>query len=117
MHALIPRLIAASGLALWLSAGLIGGASAELPRVGFLSAMPEWGPDRKGFQQGLSELGYVEGKNIVIEWRSATTNVDSQAQAEGLVKAKIDLIVASGTPAAHAAMHATTTKPVVSGES
>jgi len=113
MHALIPRLIAASGLALWLSAGAIGGATAELPRVGFLSAMPEWGPDRKGFQQGLSELGYVEGKNIVIEWRSATTNVDSQVQAEGLVKAKIDLIVASGTPAAHAAMHATTTKPVV----
>jgi len=72
VRALIKRLLAASGLAL-LTGGLVGGASAELPRVGFLSAMPEWGPDRKGFQQGLSELGYVEGKNIVIEWRSATT--------------------------------------------
>ena len=75
--------------------------------------MPESWPDREGFRQGLRELGYIEGKNILIEWRRADAGQQSQALADGLVNAKVDVIVASGTPAADAAMRATATIPVV----
>ena len=101
------------GLALWLGASANGAAPADPPRIGFLTPLPESGPDREGFRQGLRELGYIEGKNINIEWRRAETGQQSQALAEGLVNAKVDVIVASGTPAAYAAMRATATIPVV----
>jgi putative ABC transport system substrate-binding protein len=113
VKALNRRLLVAFGLALWLAAGLIGAAPADLPRVGFLTALPESGPDREGFRQGLRELGYLEGKNIVIDWRHADTGQESQALADGLVKVRVDVIVASGTTAADAAMRATATIPVV----
>ena len=103
----------AVGLTLWCGAGVIGAAAADPPRIGFLTALPESGPDREGFRQGLRELGYVEGKNILIDWRHADTGQESQALADILVKTKVNVIVASGTPAAHAAMRATTTIPVV----
>ena len=88
-------------------------APADVPRIGFLTPMPESWPDREGFRQGLRELGYIEGKTILIEWRYADTAQKSQALADELVKAKADVIVASGTTAAHAAMRATGTIPVV----
>jgi putative ABC transport system substrate-binding protein len=103
----------AVGLTLWFGAGAIGAAPADPPRIGFLTPLPESGSDREGFRQGLRELGYVEGKNIVIDWRRADTGQESQALADELVKTKVNVIVASGTPAAHAAMHATATIPVV----
>ena len=103
----------AVGLALWFGAGVIGAAPADPPRIGFLTSSPESGPDREGFRQGLRELGYVEGKNILIDWRRADTGQESQALADGLVNAKVDVIVASGTPAARAAMQASPTIPVV----
>lgn len=101
------------GLALWFGAGAIGAAPADPPRIGFLTSLPELGPDREGFRHGLRELGYIEGKNILIDWRRADTGQQSQALADGLVNAKVDVIVASGTPAADAAMRATATIPVV----
>ena len=101
------------GLTLWLGVGAIGAAAAGPPRIGFLTPMPESWPDREGFRQGLRELGYIEGKNILIEWRRADAGQQSQALADGLVNAKVDVIVASGTPAADAAMRATATIPVV----
>jgi len=103
----------AVGLTLWFGAGVIGAAPADPPRIGFLTPLPESGPDREGFRQGLRELGYVEGKNINVEWRRADTIQQAQALADGLINAKVDVIVASGTPAADAAMRATATIPVV----
>jgi putative ABC transport system substrate-binding protein len=103
----------AVGLTLWFGAGVIGAAPADAPRIGFLTPIPESGPDREGFRQGLHELGYVEGKNIVIDWRRADTSQASQSLADQLVKTKVNVIVASGTPAAAAAMRATATIPVV----
>jgi putative ABC transport system substrate-binding protein len=78
-----------------------------------LTQLPESGADREGFRQGLRELGYIEGKSINIEWRRAHTGQESLALADGLVKEKVDVIVASGTPAADAAMRATATISVV----
>ena len=107
------RFVLAVGLTLWFGAGVIGAAPADPPRIGFLTPLPESGADREGFRLGLRELGYVEGKNINVEWRRADTGQQSQALADGLVNAKVDVIVVTGTPAADAAMRATATIPVV----
>ena len=86
--------------------------SARLPRIGILAnyEAPQW----DGFRGGLRELGYVEGRTILIEWRWAEGRVDRYpAQASELVQAKVDLIVTSGTPAALAAKQATGSIPIV----
>ncbi len=101
------------GIALLLGAAADSAAPADPPRIGFLTPLPESWPDREGFRQGLRELGYVEGKNIVIDWRRGETGRELQALAEALVKGKVEVIVTSGTPAAAAAMRATATVPVV----
>ncbi len=66
------------------------------------------------FRQGLRELGYVEGENLVIEYRSADGRDERfQDLANDLVRLKIDLIVTRGTPAVLAAKNSTTMIPVV----
>ncbi len=87
-------------------------------RVGFLAqrhldfvdADYSYGP----FTQGLRELGYVVGKNLVIEWRSAERKSERLPElAAELVRLKLDVLVTSGTPASLAAQKATTTIPIV----
>lgn len=88
------------------------------PVIGFLaSSSGERIKSRFGaFQQGLRELGYVEGKNLTIEFRSAAGQFDRLPQlAAELVGLKLDLLVAEGAPAAHAAKNATSTIPIVIG--
>ena len=66
------------------------------------------------FRQGLRELGYVEGKNIVIEYRHAEGKLDRlPALADELVRLKVDIIVASSTPAALAVKNATKDIPIL----
>ena len=68
----------------------------------------------EAFRQGLRELGYVEGKNIVIEWRFAEGKPDRlPALAAELVRLKVDIIVTGGPTATRAAKEATTTIPIV----
>jgi putative ABC transport system substrate-binding protein len=68
----------------------------------------------KALREGLRDLGYVEGKNIVIEYRSAEGNYDRLPDlAAELVRLKANVIVTSGTPATLAAKRATTTIPIV----
>ena len=70
------------------------------------------------FRQGMRELGYVEGKNLVIEWRSAEGNNERlPGLATELVNLKVDVIVTAGAPATSAAQKATTTIPIVMGSS
>jgi putative ABC transport system substrate-binding protein len=68
----------------------------------------------EAFRQGLHDLGYVEGQNIVIEHRWGEGKVERlPALAAELVALKVDCIIASGTQASQAAKHATTTIPIV----
>ena len=66
------------------------------------------------FRQELSKLGWIEGKNITIEYRFAEQKHERLPElAADLVRLKVDLIVVSGTPSALAAKSATTTIPIV----
>jgi ABC-type uncharacterized transport system substrate-binding protein len=68
------------------------------------------------FLRGLREVGYVDGKNVAIEYRYAGGKSDRlPEQAAELVRLKVDLLVAQGAPAAHAAKDATRTIPIVVG--
>jgi len=88
----------------------------KVPRIGYLGAnSPSVNPSRiEAFRQGLRELGYVEGKNIVIEYRRAEGKFDRLPDlAAELVRLKVDVIVTSGPAATHAAKEATKTIPIV----
>jgi putative ABC transport system substrate-binding protein len=88
----------------------------KVPRIGYLSpTSPSVSPTRiEAFRQGLRELGYVEGKNIVIEYRYAEGKFDRlPALAAELVRLKVDLIVTTGPTVTHAAKEATTKVPIV----
>ena len=66
------------------------------------------------FRRTLSEAGYVEGRDVVIEWRPASGNYDQLPQlAEDLVQRKVDVIVVDSTLATRALKHATSTIPIV----
>ena len=91
-----------------LAAPLVAEAQA-IPRIGLLGDLP-WDPLR----QGLRDLGYTEGKNVLFEdRRSGGRNERWTELAEELVRLKVQVIVTSGTPAALAAKRATTTIPIV----
>jgi len=88
----------------------------KTPRLGFLSAssLSAVSARIEAFRQGLRELGYIEGKNIVIEWRSAEGQADrGPSLAAELVRLKVDIIVTAGGPANRAAKEATATIPIV----
>ena len=88
----------------------------KIPRIGYLAgASPPVNSARiEAFRQGLRELGYVEGKNIVIEWRYAEGKLDRlPALAAELVRLKVDVIVTAGPTATRAAKEATVTIPIV----
>src|SRR5205823_6525300 len=88
----------------------------KIPRIGFLAATsPSVEAARiEAFRQGLRELGYVEGKNIVIEWRWAEGKFDRLPDlAAELVRLDVDVIVTGGSTSTGAAKKATTTVPIV----
>ena len=86
----------------------------KLPRIGYLAARLGPGPNDRAFQQGLRELGYVEGQNIIIETRWAGANPDRlPSLAAELVRLKVDIIVTSGSTSTRAAKKATVTIPIV----
>ena len=85
----------------------------KIPRVGFLAGA-SGEPNLRGLRQGLRELGYVEGKNIITEYRVSEGEFDRfHALAAELVRLKVDVIVTQGTPAAAAAKNATSTIPII----
>ena len=91
--------------------------AAKVPRIGYLSSgsPPTTTPEfREAFRQGLRDLGYVEGKNIVIEYRWAEGKLDRLPElAAELVRLKVDIILAPNSGIARAAKKATTTIPIV----
>jgi putative ABC transport system substrate-binding protein len=109
---------------------LLGGAAAAWPvaaraqqaakvaRIGCIVTGSLESPEQRAtvdaFRQGLRERGYVEGQNIIIEYRAADGRIERFPElATELVRLNLDLIVASNTPAALAAKQATTAIPIV----
>ena len=89
---------------------------AKITRIGYLDAvsLSVNAALFEAFRQGLRKLGYVEGKNIFIEWRSADGKLDRlPALAAELVHLKVDIIVTGGRSATRAAKEATVTIPIV----
>ena len=85
---------------------------AKLPRIGFLGLVPE--PIAgDGLRAGLRDLGYIEGSNIVIEWRWAERVEELPALAADLVRIHVDVIFAPSSTFVQAARQATTTIPIV----
>jgi len=86
----------------------------NIPRIGYLMTRFLDPVRSEALRQGLRELGYVEGKNIIIEWRSAEGKLDRlPALAAELVRLKVDVIVASGPLPTRVTKDATSTIPIV----
>ena len=109
---------------------LLGGAMAAWPlvaqaqqagkvaRIGFLGATSPagYGARVEALRAGLRELGYIEGTNLVLEYRWAEGNYDRlPALLAELIRSNVDIIVTHGTPAALAAKQATASIPIVVG--
>ncbi len=95
-----------------------GQPAKNVPRIGFLSAASPAALSARteAFRQGLRELGYVAGKNIVIEWRYAEEKFDRLRElAAELVRLKVDVIVTAAPSPTRAAQEATATIPIVMG--
>ena len=91
-------------------------SAGKLYRVGVLDAVGESSnaANLSAFRQGLRELGYVEGRNLVIEYRSADGRPERFVDlAKELVRLEVDVIVTRGASAALAARHVTGTIPIV----
>ena len=89
----------------------------KVPHIGYLTAdsrSARADVRAEAFRQGLGEFGYVEGKNIIIEWRSAEGKLDRlHAFATELVRLKVAVIVTGGPTATRPVKEATTTIPIV----
>ena len=93
----------------------------SVPRIGFLSRDLHPSDSRaaapryfEAFRQGLRDLGYIEGKNIIIEYRYAEERLERlPALAEELVRLKVEIIVADSAASARAAKKVTTTIPII----
>jgi putative ABC transport system substrate-binding protein len=89
--------------------------AAKVARIGYLAANLTASPHlREAFLQGLRDLGYIEGRNVVIEYRDAAGKYERfPALVAELVSLKVDVIVVTSTPAAVAVKQATRTIPIV----
>ena len=108
------RAILVGTLAAFTQAGAVEAQpTGKVTRIGVLSfGAPE--PFREGFRQALLELGYAEGRNVVVEHRWADGQTDRLSTlAAALLRANVDVIVASATPSVQAAMAATRHVPIV----
>ena len=87
-----------------------------MPDIGFINAAPaqSYKPQLAAFLKGLDEKGYVDGRNVTIEYRWAENHNDRlPSMAADLVRRQVTVIAATTTPAALAAKAATTTIPIV----
>ena len=103
----------AGALAVPLSAGAQQTASRRRIGVLFVLQSPS-GREARAFQQGLRDMGYVEGRDVAIEWRAANGDYARLPQlAADLVERRVEVIVADTTQATQAARRATSTIPIV----
>src|ERR1043166_2493529 len=90
--------------------------TAKMPHIGFQLDAPTASTATRieAFRQGLRDLGYLEGKNIIIEWRSSEGKLERRSEiAAELVRLKVDVIVSAGPTVSRALKEATSTIPIV----
>ena len=88
----------------------------KIPRIGFMTATGDSktpGPQVEAFRQGLKELGYIEGKNCVVEYRYETYGEGHRELVAELLQLKVAVLVVGSLPAIRAAKAATKTVPIV----
>jgi putative ABC transport system substrate-binding protein len=86
----------------------------KVRQIGFLCPAKCGQPEHDGFQEGLRDLGYIDGRHIAIRYRSADSNPDWLPKfAAELIQLKVDVIVTASTPAIRAVKQATSTIPIV----
>ena len=112
------KLVIAIGTGAFAPLASFGQQPGKVWRVGFLAQRHLEFVDSdtafRPFTQGMRELGYVEGRNVAIEWRSAEGISERLPElAADLVRLKVDVLATQGTPAALAAQKATATIPIV----
>ena len=91
----------------------------KVPRIGFQLDAPVSAVATRieAFRQGLRELGYLEGKNIIVEWRSSEGKIERRSElAAELVHLKVDVIVSAGPTVTRVLKEATSTIPIVMGQ-
>ena len=116
---MVDRRTFIGGIAVGLLAAPLGGRAQQVGkvyRIGILEPIPaaQNAANLTALREGLRDLGYVEGRNLIIEYRSADGRAERFPDlATELVRVKVDLIVTRGTPATNAAKGATETIPVV----
>ncbi|HJX17092.1 MAG TPA: ABC transporter substrate-binding protein [Acidiferrobacterales bacterium] len=102
---------------LWLASVGADAGSGKVPRIGYLTLSPLLeppSPERAGFLKGLREHGYEDGKNIIIEYRSAEGDPEALPfVAEALVASGVRLVVTAGYPAIKAVQDASDAVPIV----
>lgn len=106
-------LILASLAAAWSAPGS-GQAPARLPRIGLIGDQSAGEPRLEGFRQGLSQLGYVDGRNVVVDYRYAQGQVERfPALVTELLALQVDVLVLGADLAVRAAMAQTRSTPIV----
>lgn len=102
---------------LGFAGGVVAADGNGVPRIGYLAVAPitdKPSPERAGFLAGLRELGYENGKNITIVYRSAEGTYDALPfVAEELVESGVKLVVTAGNPAIRALQEASDSIPIV----
>jgi len=114
MRALVSLFIGVMLLA--LSLPIMAQQPKKVPRIGLLvgASTAVAAPWIEAFRQSLRELGYIEGKNIILEIRGGRANPDRVSKlVTELMRLKVDIIVAGGSTAVHPVKDATTTIPIV----
>jgi putative tryptophan/tyrosine transport system substrate-binding protein len=113
----IPRrqFIAALGgaAAVWPVAARAQQPAMPVPVLGYVAAKNVNPKRLEVFRQGLTDLGYAEGRNIRIDYREAVLDAEYANHVTELINSKVDIILAANAPAAVAAAHATKTIPIV----
>jgi putative ABC transport system substrate-binding protein len=108
------RLILCAGVLLAVAIVSEAQQAKKVYRIGYITNRTEMGPNEEAFRRGLRELGYIEGENLVIEWRFTGAQLDrNPAVAAELVRLKVDCIVTAGLGLSRAAKQSTSTIPIV----
>jgi putative ABC transport system substrate-binding protein len=106
--------VGVAAIVAWMPLAADAQQPTKLPRIGWLGNLAATAPVYDGFRQGLRELGYVEGKNIIIEARWVEGQLDRLPEfARELARLNVDLMLVGGDQGLRAAKEATNTIPIV----